>query len=210
MMTDIRMRRYQKEVPYSRDMHIPSGCVALSKVESDASILSPVLLDESANTLYRLPEVPKLYFYLEANHLGMLSEHFMYPLTIESSAIYAYVVQISEEAAAAGAFICERAISVWRLLLSAAVSNRWLACDSEFHAICLGVWSDVVESRRLETLDNHPHGSFVMSEMFDLCARCVDDIDVTLLPRSDAERSPYWACLNYIYTENLKFCARLN
>ena len=140
----------------------------------------------------------------------MLSKFFSYPSTIVSSAIYAYIVQISDEATASGIFSCDRAKSVWRLLLSSAVFNRWRVRDSQFHATCLSVWAAVMDSREVETLDSHADGKFVMTEMFELCLASIDDIDYSLLPENDSEESPYWACLNYIRLENIRFCARLN
>ena len=69
-------KRFDRSIQYRRDRVIPSGCIALSEVDPVSETLSPVLLDESERTLYRLPEVPKVFFYLEAHCLGLISRFF--------------------------------------------------------------------------------------------------------------------------------------
>lgn len=207
---NIVAKQFRKEIQYRSGMYIPDRCVALGKIDKDTKTISPVLFDAQERTLYRLPEVPNMFFYLEADYLGMLSRHFVYPSSVATSAIFAYVVQISDEACAADVFSCERAQSVWRLLLSACVFDRWRTRDKAFCATCIDVWSDVMETQKFATLEEHVHGNFVMQEMFKMCLDCVDDIDYKLVPEDDKEESAYWACLDHIEIENLRFCASLN
>ena len=129
---------------------------------------------------------------------------------METSAIYAYVVQVSDEVLGTGIFSCKRAVSVWRLLLASNVYDRWENSSSEFRAKCRSVWGDTMENLDVETLKSHEHGNFVMSKMFDLCVDCIDDINYNLLPKNDEEESAYWACLDSIRVENLLFSARFN
>lgn len=203
-------KRFRKEIQYRRDMYIPDRCVALGKIDKATKTISPVLFDAQEGTLYRLPEVPNMFFYLEADYLGMLSRHFVYPSSVATSAIFAYVVQISDEACGANVFSCDRAQTVWRLLLSACVFDRWRTRDKAFRTMCLDVWSNVMETQELDTLNKHEHGMDVMQSMFKLCLECIDEIDYTLVPENAEEESAYWACLDHIEIENLRFCASLN
>ena len=129
---------------------------------------------------------------------------------METSAIYAYVVQVSDEVSSSDILSCKRAISVFRLLLASNVYDRWENSSLEFRSKCRSVWEDTLNNLDVETIKSHEHGGFVMSKMFDLCVDCVDDINFNLLPKSDDEESAYWACLDEIWVENLLFSARFN